>query len=205
MDAHWRLCRCMAHSLNLAAKHVLEAFASTPPHILVKRKNSRTAKPADVDQDDEEGEFDENELVDFKPGDLLGKAHAFVTQACLPFDGSCHGVSDRSHLQVRLSPQARAFLSKQCGATNVPRLELLKWCRTRWSSMDNMIERLIELRPVGAIILLLMEPFNQPILCSRRSKPSSSLQMTATKSPNSRMAANTRSSRYRMQNGNDWG
>jgi hypothetical protein len=205
MDAHWRLCRCMAHSLNLAAKHVLEAFAPTPPHILAKGRDSRAAKPADVDQGDEEGELDENELVDFQPGDLLGKTHAFVTQACLPFDDSCHGVSDRSHLQVRLSPQARAFFSKQCGAANVPRLELLKWCRTRWSSMDNMIERLIELRPVCATILLLVEHFNQPILCSRRSKPSSFLRMTATKSPNSRMAVNTRSLRYRMQNGNSWG
>jgi hypothetical protein len=59
-------------------------------------------------------------------------------------------VSDSSHSQVRLSPQARVFLSEQCIATNVPQLELLNWCRTRWSSADTMIERILQLRPVCA-------------------------------------------------------
>ena len=99
-----RLCRCMAHSLNLAAKHVLEAFAPTPRHLVAKRKHSCAAEPVDdeeeeIESDEEEdGEVDESELVDFQPGDLLGKAHAFVTQACPHFDGSCHVVSDSSHL-----------------------------------------------------------------------------------------------------------
>jgi hypothetical protein len=100
----------MAHSLNLAAKHFLKKLAPTPPRVLAKARRSRAAKPADdVDQDDEienddddeeeeeDGEADETKLVDFQPGDLLGKAHAFVAQACLHFDGSCHGVSDSSH------------------------------------------------------------------------------------------------------------
>jgi hypothetical protein len=86
-------CRCMAHSLNLAAKYVLEALASTPRHVLAKgKKDSHAAKPAaaDVDQDDiesdeEEEEPNENEFVNFNPNDLLGKAHAFVTQACPHF------------------------------------------------------------------------------------------------------------------------
>jgi hypothetical protein len=105
-----RLCRCMAHSLNLAAQHFLKALAPTPPRVLAKARCSRAAKPADdVDQDDEienddeeekeeeDGEADETKLVDFQPGDLLGKAHAFVAQACLHFDGSCHVVSYSSH------------------------------------------------------------------------------------------------------------
>lgn len=162
IDAHLRLCRCMAHSLNLAAKRVLEAFAPTPHHVLAKRKGARAAKPADVDQDEingdeeqeENGELDENELVNFKSSDLLGKAHAFVTQAC-PHSKRllCHVVSDSSHSQVRLSPQARAFFSEQCLAAKVPQLELLKWCRTRWSSASDMIERLLQLRPVCATLL----------------------------------------------------
>ena len=103
-----RLCRCMAHSLNLAAQHFLEALEPTPPRVLAKAKRSHAAKPADdVNQDDEiesdgeegegDGEADESKIVDFQPGDLLGKAHAFVAQACPHFDGSCHGVSDSSH------------------------------------------------------------------------------------------------------------
>jgi len=101
------LCRCMAHSLNLAAKHFLKELAPTPPRALAKAKRSRATKPADdVDQDDEtesdgeeeeDGEADESKIVDFQLGDLLGKAHAFVAQACPHFDGSCHGVSDSSH------------------------------------------------------------------------------------------------------------
>ena len=96
-------CRCMAHNLNLAAKHVLEAFASTPRNSTRKRI-SRTAEPAtddedDVDQDEpedeEDGGLDSDKLVNFNPHDLLGKVHAFVTQACPHFDGSCHVVSDR--------------------------------------------------------------------------------------------------------------
>jgi hypothetical protein len=108
-----RLCRCMAHSLNLAAKHFLKKLAPPSSHVLTKARRSRAAKPADdVDQDDEiesdgeekekegDGEADEGKIVDFQPGDLLGKAHAIVAQACLQclhFDGSCHGVSDSSH------------------------------------------------------------------------------------------------------------
>jgi hypothetical protein len=99
-----RLCRCMAHSLNLAAKHVLEAFALTPRHLVAKGKYSCAAETADVDQDDEiesdeeeDGEVDEDKVVDFKPNDLLGKVHAFIIQACPHFDGSCHAVSDSSH------------------------------------------------------------------------------------------------------------
>ena len=101
----------MAHSLNLAAKHFLKALAPTPPRALAKAKCSSAEKPAaDIDQDDEiesdgeeeedeeeDGEADESKIVDFQPGDLLGKAHAFVAQACPHFDGSCHGVSDNSH------------------------------------------------------------------------------------------------------------
>jgi hypothetical protein len=82
----------MAHSLNVAAKHVLEALRPTPRRVLAK-KNSRAAKSDNVDQDEDESESDEEEddgsdeedVVEFQPGDLLGKVHAFVTQACLHF------------------------------------------------------------------------------------------------------------------------
>lgn len=88
IDEIWLVgCRCMAHSLNLAAKRVLEAFAPTPRHVLAKRnKDSRAAASTDVDQDEaDEEELNEREFVDFKPNDLLGKVHAFVTQACPHF------------------------------------------------------------------------------------------------------------------------
>jgi hypothetical protein len=70
--AYLRACRCiMAHSLNLAAQRVLEAFGPTPPppppppprHVLAKR-NSRAPESADVDRDEiEEEDLSENELA----------------------------------------------------------------------------------------------------------------------------------------------
>ena len=59
-----RLCRCMAHSLNLAAKHVLEAFARTPHRVLAKGKHSCTAEPVDDDEEEEEEEIESDEEED---------------------------------------------------------------------------------------------------------------------------------------------
>ena len=96
-------CRCMAHSLNLAAKHVLEAFAPTPRHVLAEGNDA--AKPAaDVEQDEideEDGELDENELVNFNPNDLLGKRCMRLSRRhVLSFHPASQRlfVSDSSHL-----------------------------------------------------------------------------------------------------------
>ena len=107
---------------------------------------------------------------------------------------------------MRLSPQARAFFSEQCVAANVPQLELLKWCRTRWSSVDDMIVRLLGLRPVCASDHPLIGDGGtlRLTICSRLFKNSPVLRMTATRSLNSRKAANTWTSSFRMQNGNNW-
>lgn len=54
-------------------------------------------------------------------------------------------------IKARLSPQARAFFSRCCGEVNVPDLELLRWIRTRWSSMYCLLERLLKLREVRLV------------------------------------------------------
>ena len=125
----------------------------------------------------------------------LSNRHVLISPS-QPASGSWHVVSDSSHSQVRLSPQANTFFSEQCIAANVPQLELLKWCRTRWSSADNMIERLLRLQPVCASDSSLIGV--EVTVCSRLFETSSILQMTATVFPSSPMAAITSSLRFRM-------
>ena len=66
-----------------------------------------------------------------------------------------HGVHWRSvwvngskliRFQVRLSPQASAFFFRCCAEEGLPRLELIKYVRTRWSSMYDLLERAFKLK-----------------------------------------------------------
>lgn len=92
---------------------------------------------ADTEDDDDEDLQEAAEAIDatddlaeaeeFTPGDLLGKVLAFVNQ-------------------VRSSPQARAFFLKVCKDEGLPELQLLKWVRTRWASLYDLITRLLKVR-----------------------------------------------------------
>ena len=86
--------------------------------------------PIDDDHDD-----DDEENTHFDPKDLLGKILAFVNQ-------------------VRSSPQARAYFSKLCVEENIRPLQLLKWVRTRWASLYDLITRLLDVRPVCSDLLI---------------------------------------------------
>lgn len=48
--------------------------------------------------------------------------------------------------QVRSSPQARTYFHKLCKDENIPPLQLLKWICTRWASLFNLINRLLDVR-----------------------------------------------------------
>jgi Domain of unknown function (DUF4413) len=74
---------------------------------------------------------DLDDLLDteeFDPGDLLGKVLAFINQVCS-------------------SLQARAFFHKLCKDENLPPLQLLKWVRTHWASLYNLITHLFDICP----------------------------------------------------------
>ncbi|KIM73292.1 hypothetical protein PILCRDRAFT_15383 [Piloderma croceum F 1598] len=73
------------------------------------------AAPEDKEIDDE---------IDFDPGDLLGKVLALVNQ-------------------VRASPQAKVFFATMCHEEGVKPLELIKWIRTCWGSMYDLIDRML--------------------------------------------------------------
>lgn len=51
-------------------------------------------------------------------------------------------------MQIRASPQAKAFFRQCCKEEGIPIRELIKWVRTRWGSMHDLVERLIECRKV---------------------------------------------------------
>jgi hypothetical protein len=52
------------------------------------------------------------------------------------------------HIQIRASPQARAFFKKSCHQVEVPILQLLLWIRTRWASLYTFLDRLLILKKV---------------------------------------------------------
>ncbi|KAF8460964.1 hypothetical protein DFH94DRAFT_641038 [Russula ochroleuca] len=68
---------------------------------------------------------DDANTEDFDPADLLGKILAFVNQVCS-------------------SPQACSFFQKLCKDEGLPPLQLLKWVRTRWASLYDLINRILD-------------------------------------------------------------
>lgn len=153
--------------MHLASKAFIEEICPTPSRY--KKQSSKKPKHAVMDQeDDEEGEDDEDddeddeELawlaslgseapavegkevdddMDYEPGDLLGKVLALVNQV-----GSFNFLCDiylKFHRQVRASPQAKTFFGTMCVEEGLTPLELIKWIRTRWGSMYDLVDRVL--------------------------------------------------------------
>jgi hypothetical protein len=57
-------------------------------------------------------------------------------------------------LQIRKSPQARAFFRAMCTQVKIPQLELLLWIRTRWGSLYSFLARFMKLKAVRRLLLL---------------------------------------------------
>jgi hypothetical protein len=55
------------------------------------------------------------------------------------------------YLQIRMSPQARAFFRQMCEQVNVPKLELKLWVRTRWASLFDFLDRMLSHRLVSTL------------------------------------------------------
>jgi len=145
--------RCMEHSVHCATRAFIETVAPTPVHLIKRRLASQHAmdKPEDHEHDedasDEYGEYgedgedgDDGEDVNcnFDPKDLLGKVLTFVNQ-------------------VRSSPQARKYFRKLCVEENVKPVQLLKWVRTRWASLYDLIARLLDVQPACIKFTLLAD------------------------------------------------
>jgi hypothetical protein len=57
-------------------------------------------------------------------------------------------------VQIRKSPQARAFFRRSCQEVDTPVLELLKWICTRWASLFNFLDWMLILREVDKFSVL---------------------------------------------------
>jgi hypothetical protein len=146
----------MEHTIHLASKAFIEEICPTPSRFK-KKKVRKAGLMADEDnnefEDDDEVLDDEeawlaslvnnapgiegeevDEDIDFDPGDLLGKVLALVNQ-------------------VRASPQARVFFATMCQEEKLTPLELIKWIRTRWGSMYDLIDHVLLNRAVSNSII----------------------------------------------------
>jgi hypothetical protein len=129
-----RRARCMEHAVNCASRAFVTKIGPAPMASVMPGLSSMVA--ADDADDLLETEVlaaadatdDFADAEEFDPADLLGKILAFINQ-------------------VRSSPQARAFFHKLCKDESLEPLQLIKWVRTRWASLYDLINRMLDVRP----------------------------------------------------------
>jgi hypothetical protein len=51
-------------------------------------------------------------------------------------------------LKIRASPQARVYFEKVCVEEGLRKLKLIRWVRTRWGLMHDLVSRVLETKPV---------------------------------------------------------
>lgn len=119
---------CMEHSLHLSAHHFIKALRKTGTgHVEYGDDDLALDFNHGEEGVEEEGDGE------FTPGDQLGKILALV------------GL-------IRKSPQARAFWIQQCKRENLPLHALKGWVRTRWGSLYDVIQDLVDRRNVSLIL-----------------------------------------------------
>jgi len=142
--------------MHRAAYHFIRAL-SVPSLTNIKRKISRKKREVDnerePDDDDEDDDDDDDDadidtsmaieadaedveamaaitIVNYDPGDTLGKLMAFVNQ-------------------LRMSSEVvRDYLFRTCVLQNIKPLELLLWIRTRWGSLTHCLESTLSVQKV---------------------------------------------------------
>jgi len=105
----------------------------------------------DGDGGDDDGDDDGNDgegSCDFDVADTVGKVLALVKQVRNQLSVE-HNFLRYFRLQIRKSPQARAFFKQTCIEVNIPCLELLQWVRTRWASLYTFLDRILKLQKVS--------------------------------------------------------
>jgi len=82
-------------------------------------------------------------VVDFDPGDTLGKILALVNQIRMSSDG------------------VREYLAHACAMSNLKAIELLLWVRSRWGSLSHCLESTLKVQKVcSPLSLLFVALFN---------------------------------------------
>jgi hypothetical protein len=128
---------CMEHAIHCASRAFVNTVCPTPMASVKSKLAAEDYDFPDGSMADIDDTTDDLDTV-FDPADLLGKVLAFINQ-------------------VRASPQARAFFHKLCKDESLPPLQLLKWIRTRWASLYDLINRLLDVRPTCNKFILLAD------------------------------------------------
>jgi hypothetical protein len=144
--------------MHRAAYHFINALGIAS---LTKRKQKRTAEnrkaadryedevanSSDAEDEDDEADVDvsmdleadaddaeamaETVVVDFEPGDTIGKLLAFVNQ-------------------VRVSSEGvREYLAHCCRLQEIKPIELLLWVRSRWGSLSHCLGTVLAVQKVS--------------------------------------------------------
>ena len=148
--------------MHRAAYHFIHALGILSM-TTIKRKISRKGEvnkegEPDDDNDDEEDKEDDADIdtsmaieadaddveamaaitiVDYDPGDTLGKLMAFINQ-------------------LRMSSEdVREYLIRTCVLQNIKPLELLLWIRTRWGSLTHCLESTLAVQKVCNLIIVI--------------------------------------------------
>lgn len=144
--------------MHRAAYHFIRALG-VPSMAKIKRKVSQRKGEVDNGEPDNDEDFSEHDneddedeavdvstaieadaddpeamaattIVDYEPGDALGKLMALVNQLRMSSEGT------------------REYLSRTCIMQNVKPIELLLWIRTRWGSLTNCLESTLTIQKV---------------------------------------------------------
>jgi hypothetical protein len=150
--------------MHRAAYHFIKALGIPS---LMKTKKALKARTAEDDDHDMEAEVVEDEdledddadvdvsmeleasaddpeamaattVVDFDPGDTLGKILALVNQIRMSSDG------------------VREYLAHACAICKVQAIELLLWVRSRWGSLSHCLESTLKIQKVGSFYMCLL-------------------------------------------------
>ncbi len=147
--------RCIDHSMHRAAYHFINALGI--PSLTKTKKTLKTHAVENIhnteaeDSEDDEAKDDNADIdismeleasaddleamaattiVDFDPGDTLGKILALVNQIRMSSDG------------------VHEYLAHACVMCNVKAIELLLWVRSRWGSLSHCLESTLKVQKV---------------------------------------------------------
>ncbi|KAG6905438.1 hypothetical protein DXG01_002733 [Tephrocybe rancida] len=124
--------RCMEHTVHLGVKVFIEALY--PSKKKGKKHGDTTDDSNDSNNDSDSGQVDLsiipdtdeiNDAITFEASDLIGKVLALINQVCA-------------------SPQAKAYFKTICKEEGLTPLQLIKWVRTWWGSMLDLVNHVVE-------------------------------------------------------------
>ena len=145
--------RCIDHSMHRAAYHFIKVL-SIPSWMMTKRNWSKKGAEDDEDEDGGDNSLDNEDeenvdtsldidasadnaeamaetlVVDFKPGDMIGKLLAFVNQVQMSSD------------------DVRDYLAYSCQIHNIKVVELRLWVRSCWGSLTHCLTATLEVQKV---------------------------------------------------------